>query len=378
MDNLFALHVTYCRHNFGSVLQAFAIKEFLEKLGVKLILVREDYSQIERIAFSISRRADFFKKSIMYPEIKTERDAQVKANSKSIKGISSGSDKAIDAFIAENINVADLSYKKMKKYADADNCQFCIAGSDQIWNGSRVYLNPIYFLSFAPRRKRIALAPSFGGDTIRNYNIKSYKDYISKFEKLSARERTGVKLISDLCGKDAKWILDPVLLLTSEEWAKLEKSNTLQVPDEYIFAFFLNEPNEKAAAYLKNCSAAGKPVFTLGYESNLAELGIPIHVADGGPGDFLYLIRNAAQICTDSFHATVFSMIFHKSFYTFERRYINSDQSTRLTDFLTEAGLINRYESPSFEYGGLNAGEFDRFDRIVETNREDVAQYLSL
>ncbi len=377
MDKHFALHVTYFQHNFGSVLQAFAVKEFLGKRGVNLFLVKENYSQIERFAFGILRRADFFKKCIMYPEIKKERDAQDKANSKSIKGISSEADKAIDAFIAEHLNVTDLSFEKMRKFAHADNCQYCIAGSDQIWNGSKVYLNPIYFLSFAPRRKRIALAPSFGGSTIRNYNLISYKNYISKFKKLSAREKSGIELISDLCGKDARWILDPVLLLSSEDWTKLEKPDIKQIPNEYVFAFFLNEPNEKAEMYLKNCSVMGKPVFTIGYESNLINIGIPINVAEGGPEVFLYLIRNATQICTDSFHATVFSMIFHKSFYTFERCYINANQSTRLTDFLTDVDLLDRYESTSYEYGIINEGEFDCFDKIVEINKENVAQYLS-
>ena len=186
------------------MLQAIAVKEFLKKYGINLNLVRENYSKIERITFGILRRIDFLKKSILYPEIKNERDAQAKANINSIKGISTEADEAIEAFITEYLNVYDLSYKKMKECARATDCQYCIAGSDQIWNGSRVYLNPFFFLSFAPDNKRIALAPSFGGDTIRRYNINSYKKYISAFEKLSVRERSGVKLVYDLCGKDAK------------------------------------------------------------------------------------------------------------------------------------------------------------------------------
>lgn len=378
MDKLFAVQVTYYQHNFGSVLQAFAVKEFLEMHGVHLILAKEKYSQIERIAFGILRRLDFFKKSIRYPEIIKEREAQVKANSKSITGISVDADKAIDDFIAKNLNVFDLSYKQMKKYARSEYCQYCIAGSDQIWNGSRVYVNPFFFLSFAPREKRIALAPSFGGNTIQKYNIISYKKYISKFKKISARERSGVEQILDLCGSNADWILDPVLLLTSEEWINLGKTNIPQLPTEYIFAFFLNEPNETAVTYLKKYSLMGKPVFTIGYESNLNSLDIPVNVVKGGPDSFIYLIKNATQICTDSFHATVFSMIFHKAFYTFERCYINANQSTRLTDFLTEVGLIDRYEPSSLECGVSSEGEFDRFEEIVKFNKENVVQFLSL
>lgn len=373
-----ALQATYYNHNFGSVLQAFALKEFLNKYKIKTLLVSENYSLHERLYFGIKRRIDFFIKSILYPEIKIEQINQSLANQRSLKSIDGEVDELIDRFIDHRLYTVNLTYSEMKKTSRSDSCVFCLAGSDQIWNGSRVYINSFYFLTFAPRHKRISYAPSFGSKEIKRYNEKSYKRLINGFEAISVREKTGIDIIKKLCNRDAEWILDPVLLLSSDEWAKLCKLDYQSIPDNYIVAFFLNEPNENAKNCLKECYLSNSRIVTIGYESNLKNLDFPIEVIKGGPESFLALIKNARLICTDSFHATVFSMIFHKEFYTFTRSYINANQSNRLLDFLSETDLLERYEPDDLKKTVPKEMNYSLFDEYVENNKRNVIRYLNI
>lgn len=78
------------------------------------------------------------------------------------------------------------------------------SGSDQIWNSSTLYVDPLYYLRFAPKHKRIALSPSFGRDFIADYNKDKMRDWISDYPYLSVRE--------------ALHLLDPTLIINADEW----------------------------------------------------------------------------------------------------------------------------------------------------------------
>lgn len=96
----------------------------------------------------------------------------------------------------------------------------CFSGSDQIWNSSTLYVDPLYYLRFAPKQKRVALSPSFGRNFIADYNKNKMKKWINDYPYLSVREDSGVKLIKELTGLEAQHLLDPTLIINSEEWRK--------------------------------------------------------------------------------------------------------------------------------------------------------------
>ena len=331
----FALQVTFYDKNYGSVLQAYALQRFLNKYGIDCILISEKYSLFERICRSFERRLAFFFKKLSYSEIGDEKQRQIEANKLSLEGLDAISSLEIQGFISDELCMKKLTYRELRCLSRNNKCRFCLAGSDQIWNGSRVYFNPLYFLSFAPKKKRFAFAPSFGSDEIKSYNIGRYSKSIKAFEKLSVREKSGLDIIKKITGKDAVVLLDPVFLLDIGEWKQLEiRSKECKIENRYVFAFFLNSPSVDACNKICNLYADGLCIVTIGYAHNLSKLNIPIIEINGGPKEFLTLIDRATLVCTDSFHATAFSAIFHKQFYVFERNYVSTKQSARITEFL--------------------------------------------
>lgn len=167
------------------------------------------------------------------------------------------------------------------------------------------------------------------------------KECIERFKYLSIREEQGRKIINELCGKDAKVVLDPTLLLSSDEWNNIAVTTNQKSP--YILCYFLGN-NKETWNHVEKLSAKINipikiiPIFTKDYKRGH-------DVVNGvGPGEFLDLVKNASFICTDSFHGTIFSIIFEKPFYTYER-FSNKDknsQNSRIYNILNILRLQSR------------------------------------
>ena len=100
------------------------------------------------------------------------------------------------------------------------------------------------------------------------------------------------------------------------------------------------------------------------------------HHIDGSPWDFLAMIDGAEYVLTDSFHATVFSIIFHKAFSTFERQYVHGhSQSTRITDLLDALKLDNHYNEMIFDDRNQSCVISDSY---FEKVRKDFGEYINI
>lgn len=379
MERSYVLQVTYYEKNYGSALQAYAMQQFLDEYGIDCILISENYSFCERLYRGLMRRLSSFPKELLNKEFRIEKKRQLDANRTAICCLDKKSDSEIQNFIADELRVRKLTYKEMKRLSRGNGCRFCFAGSDQIWNGARVYFNPLYFLSFAPKGKRISIAPSFGTNKIKGYNIRRYRNAIRNFEKLSVREKSGIDIIKNLTGKDAIMLLDPVFLLSQNKWRQVaQKSKNCEIKDKYVLAFFLNPPSSKAIGMLCHLYAEGLKIVTIGYASNLVDVNVPIIEINGGPKEYLNLIDGSSVICTDSFHATAFSAILEKPFYVFERNYVSTKQSTRIIEFLSRMGLTERFEP---EVANIEESRIELFTcmrRQMAENREQMREYLNL
>lgn len=376
MNKDFVLQSTYCNYNYGSTLQCYATQKFLEEKGISCYLIQEKKTFFIRVISGIKRRINYFLLCRKYPLVKEEQKKTIASNKKSSKSINAKSVEFMTRFISEEINTICCSYFKLKRLSRYEKCKMCIAGSDQIWNASKVLINPIYFLNFSPNNKRIAFAPSFSNTEISNYNIKYFKKNLSKFKKLSVRELSGKKIISDLLQKDSTLIMDPIFLLSYSNWKSLEKKSLIEnFPKKFVFVFFLDEPNEAAIKTIMNYKKKGYEVWTIGYDHFCYnKFGTNVH--DGGPIEFIEMIDKADIIVTDSFHAMAFSTLFHKAFLVFKRNYIGNDQSDRIISFLNEAGLSILYEPiTDIKFEEIS---FAKFEKIRSRNLKTVFQYLEL
>lgn len=222
-----------------------------------------------------------------------------------------------------------------------------ICGSDQIWSPNE--FNSKYFLDFVKDDKRkIAYAPSFGVSSIENEFVReNIGELVSKIGYLSVREKQGADMLKEFYDIEAKVVLDPTLLLDSKEWLKYSNKE-YKVESDILLCYFLGNNNEIVWRSVENIAKLNKlkvaviPVFSKDYTRNYNILkGI-------GPAEFISLFSKVKYVCTDSFHGTVFSIIFQREFSVFKRFKENSlkSQNSRILNILSKLNLMdNLYHS---------------------------------
>ena len=214
-----------------------------------------------------------------------------------------------------------------------EGIDFFIAGSDQVWN-PRWNGNGYQFLNFAPPSRRLSFSASFGIQEIPENLRAEYAGYLADMRYISVREQRGVEIVKELTGRDAELTPDPTLLLQREEWDKAVDTVRMALPEQYIAAYFLGETPKAVYDFAKK---KGLPLIELNRRDRKKWYSVD-------PLQFLYILRSARYVLTDSFHGTAFSLKFEKEFYVFRR----SDG----------AGMFSRIETL--------ASMFDLWDRVQD------------
>lgn len=333
--------VAVSNHNYGSQLQTFAMHQALTNLGVDNEIIRYKQNPVKQLKRAINPSFFVMKgKSVArninckvkYPEI--SKGLSVRAN-------------AFEAFKTSHciyspfISERDVLEKYVLKY------RAVILGSDQVWHPANLEMD--YFtLNFVPDNiPRIAYAPSFGVSDIPEKQKKATKDYLGRFNEISVREKTGAEIVTTLIGRNVPVVCDPTALLTREQWDQVS-SQRRYTEDKYIFCYFLgnNKSHREFASKVK--AITGYKIIALQHLDELVKDDIffgDIKPYDVGPEDFVNLVANAEIVLTDSFHGTMFSIYYHKNFFTFSRFADNNKGSTnsRVVSILEKMGLRDRH-----------------------------------
>lgn len=256
---------------------------------------------------------------------------------------------------------------------------FFIVGSDQVWNaGFRIIREDIlnHLASFASDEKRIAYAASFGTDKIATGYEHYFNDELPKFKAISVREKTGVQIVKT-CNAIAEVVLDPTMLLDKQEWLKIARKPTYINNSPFIITYFLSGRDDSIQNYIKSI-AGKKRVYNLDIESASENEIDSINVFATTPDEFIWLIANADCILTDSFHATVFSILFHKPFCVFERKVINESYKigSRI-DTLLEMFHLERFRNSNYSVDIIpKEYESIEIDHILEVERKKSMDFL--
>lgn len=216
-----------------------------------------------------------------------------------------------------------------------------ICGSDQVWNPNITDSDLSYFLDFCSENtKRIAYAPSFGVDSLDSAFVASVSGELHRFAALSVRERTGQILAEELTGRSVPILADPSMLLDAEEWSGLEREHPMG-RGEYIFYYtarrspslfsYCRALSEKTG--LKIVAVGGNLIKKIQNRDPMLQYAVDI-----SPSEWLYLIRHAQYVVTNSFHGTAFSIIHRKNFYV----EFSSDTNSRLMHITEMLGLQDR------------------------------------
>ncbi len=322
--------MTFYIPNYGSVLQGYASKTFLQKNGYEAVMLDSD-----RLGVSDEELAEAGNR---HPECIEIYQNFLKSLTGNAAIVSEKSLACLADFIKEELSPEAHSIPELERIAATDEFAAFIIGSDQVWNVSLGIITKQFFLLFAPPEKRIPLCPSFGAGQIHEFLKEDLAEVLKQYERLSVREEDGVRIIKELTGRDAVRLADPTILLTPDEWREFAGVS----PDDekgYLLLHFLNAPNKIAVKNIRYLAeTTGMPVraFSTGYPEYEAIEGVE-HI-DGGPRDYVRIIANAGLVCTDSFHTTMFSINLDTDFYAFDRQYVHG--VSEISRFTT---LLNRY-----------------------------------
>ena len=329
--------------NYGTCLQAYATYETLKKYAnVRFVGKRRFYS-FREYKYVIKR---------VYSEVKQKIHPKHTYNYGEYNDSHKIKLKKIDKFVNETYELFDLVTPNDIKSLDAWADHY-IVGSDQMWNPWM--LSPTYLLDFVPRntKNRIwSYAASFGVDNIPNERKGVYRRLLKKFDSISVREPRGAELVKELVGMNAQVVCDPTLLLTQHEWRefsmKSDSCEQYKLKNDYILCYYIGSQEfDHLQTVRKIADILGLKIVLLPIKEQdyMCENNDIVVIADACLFDFVRLIDNAALVCTDSFHAVVFSFLMSTPFYCFPRfkKGYKYSQESRLHNIIDTFGLADSY-----------------------------------
>ena len=225
----------------------------------------------------------------------------------------------------------DFTLAYTPKITSKTECDYAIVGSDQVWNPK--YLASREFLLNVPGdKKKISYAASMGVSRLDEENREMFRRLLKDFSAISVREQSAKDLLQPLTEKNIEVVLDPTLLINKKEYEQLEKKpKNLADNEKYILCYILGNRDHEG----KIEKFAKEKGYKTIYFSDKRD-------SDYGVEEFLYLIHHAQLICTDSFHACVFSFIFERPFVAFKRTGEANYMYTRLQNLINTFQLKNR------------------------------------
>ncbi|MFR5586324.1 MAG: polysaccharide pyruvyl transferase family protein [Subdoligranulum sp.] len=321
--NVGILTFTY-GENYGQRLQNLAMQEYLKRYFDNVYTIR----QIENKVGIVRQTKMIFKRILTgtYSAQKRRKENFRNFNHKYL------------IFYDCPININDIGKFPEKEF------EYFVCGSDQIWSPYSNDVNSTYFLTFTSPSKKIALSPSLSADSIPEEKKDEFKRYLTNFKFISTREYVGSNLVSELTGNKVETLIDPTLMFDADFWVKYENKPKSGNDDKYALCYFLGEPEQMSRIH-NECNKKGLKVVDILNDRN---------VISCGPSEFIYLIHNATKIYTDSYHGTIFSIIFNKPFVLCKRKGSSVDMSSRFDTLFSKLGISLDGDNDMEEYNNID------------------------
>lgn len=347
-------------NNYGATLQAWALQKVLRFLGAdaciinyhpRIIDILYDPMQCKR---GLPRKAENLKQFIL------NRESLVRY-------------KKFIHFMRKNFNLlGDFStYDELKKAQLKLDAY--ITGSDQVWNDTHTGgYDPAYMLEFAePASRRISYAASIGRDYFNPRYKKQYKKGLMGLDYISVREPSHAGAVKELTDKPVEVVLDPTMLLCREDYEEIKVK--CPIKGKYILVYMIEKNNELIKFANRISVALGLPLIQRrpvpGFKNQLP----PFYTADAG--EFLGLIESAEYVITNSFHGTVFSIIYERPFISM----LHSDTGSRAADLLEGLGLQSHilHDIEEFkDFGRFAINDPVKLRKDIEAMKEGSISFL--
>lgn len=354
------------KENYGQLLQCFALQQFLKKMGHSPFLIKYTPTSIVRKRSILQNFISYILHFSAY--IQYAKQLFIQRKSQKFIDNSANIKRRFDSFLENFIDSTEKNYTQDDLFETPPEADIYICGSDQIWGGDEMY-----YLPFVPDGKKIiAYAPSFGGvDNFSDEYKARLKKYLARFNFLGIREQSGVDLCRNLGFSNAIKVVDPTLLLSSDDYNSIRIETCHDKP--YIFLYLLGNP----------CACKVEDIYKFAKHNNFDV----IYVASQNQndkyekvnpqiGEWLDYLMKSEFVITNSFHCSVFSLIYKKKFMTIPLIGTFQRMNTRIEELLYHSDLTQAIYRGSIESVYNSSFDFSKFYHYKDVEKEISFLYL--
>ena len=352
-------------NNYGTSLQGYAMLKKIQQLGyeVEVIQYTKRLSAWQKMKFVMNalRAGEWknIKHRLTSKQILKKYPVYAAGITERTKAVDAYKQKKLIPLFHEYIGY-DALHKGSLNY-DA-----VVVGSDQVWTPMSLP-NKFFNLLFVDDSvRKVAYASSFGVSEIPTFQRKATGAYLDRFYRIGVREQRGKEIVEELSHQKATVVADPTMLLSREEWEQEIADAPVTTDGPYIFCYFLGTNQEARLAANQLKKQTGMKIVTIRHmdeyvpEDELFGDEAPYAV---DPNDFVKYISRASYVCTDSFHCSVFSILFHRQFMTFYRfaERSKTGRNSRINSLFALFGLQER----------LYKGDINKITNPIDYNSVD-------
>lgn len=360
--------------SFGPAMQIFAVQEVIRSYGFEPETIVDETCK-RSIIQQLLRGLDELKKgpkAINYIWQKAVSRSPTKAS----YGTNDVEKKLIQArrknyakFIYSYIKISELKESDLTLGNKELDCySYFAVGSDQVWNPYYPQADRIKYLQFCDRDKRVAFVPSIAQSDIPFRFRKNFIEGVNGFNKLCIREVEGKDLLKKYAKTDAEVLIDPTMMIPTEKYAEMAVCPKCMPEGEYAFCYFMGTSIDKNSVEKSASGIAEKFMWMRKFE-------YPDYYIMN-PSEYLYAIKSAKVILTDSFHATVFAIMFHKPVIVFHKKEGTSAATeSRLTTLLKRFNMLNCFTESNNSLS-IPKVDYDFVEEILSAERIKAKKYF--
>lgn len=334
--------------NYGGVLQAYALQELLNQYP-NVSATQIKYNMNSGFSSEYSSKKVTFKKIIKLMHRKQE-SLLYKKNRDYIEQFRNDKIQKFQKFDEKFIKSSELSYSYEELYSLNKKYDYFICGSDQVWHS----INYGYLLDFVENPSgKISYAASIARTSLSRKEKEKISSSLETFNAISVREASDIFLLKSLTKKEIIHVLDPTLLLPQNSWKNICSPKIHKT--RYILCYFLgNNKVAKRAAYSFAKSKGLDIVIIPANITDLVKKHDNAYSYNASPQEFLSLIKNAEFVFTDSYHCTIFSIVFQKQFFVYRRNRFD-EMINRVKDLMSIFNIDNRLCPTNAKLNYLNS-----------------------
>ena len=361
-------------NNFGSLFQAYATQTMVERLGYSCEIINYKYPN----SYHIQRARE----KSLYASVKLTFTQRVRMHfyHKYFEKKVNKQKHNLYNQVREKLLKVSRVYENMKSLVnDPPKYNIYLTGSDQVWNPRYLYEDTTFLLSFVNSPNKIAFSASFGATEIDVLHQKIMKPLLLEYKKISTRENSGVRLVQEICGKDAICTCDPTLLLSGEDWNKVFDEEPL-VKGDYILCYILTytaNPYPYAYQFVKHIKKTlGMKVVFIDdeglYWCDFRNKSLRVY----GPDDIINLFEHASFIISSSFHGAAFSINFKKDFYSIFPYGVKDERQESLLKIVGAEDRLIRVGDPFPTKDDIRIKKWDNINMRLQEYVSRSIEYL--